>query len=78
VEDNGPGVPPEEIPNLFQKFHQIEDHFTGQVDGAGLGLALSKRLVEAHGGRMGVESEFGKGSTFWFEMPLFTAPEKKA
>lgn len=50
VEDNGPGVPPEEIPNLFQKFHQIEDHFTGQVDGAGLGLALSKRLVEAHGG----------------------------
>jgi len=70
VEDNGPGVPPEEHPKIFQKFYQIEDSFTGQVEGAGLGLALAKRIVEAHGGAIGVDSGLGRGATIYFTLPL--------
>ncbi|HOW27846.1 MAG TPA: ATP-binding protein [Elusimicrobiota bacterium] len=72
VEDNGPGIAPEEHSKIFQKFYQIEDSFTGQVEGAGLGLSLAKRIVEAHSGLIGVESNPGKGSTFFFTLP--TAP----
>jgi PAS domain S-box-containing protein len=68
-EDNGPGIPPEEHPKIFQKFYQIEDSFTGQVEGAGLGLALVKRIVEAHGGTVGVDSAVGRGSTFYITLP---------
>ena len=70
VEDDGPGIPPEERGRIFQKFYQIEDSFTGQVEGAGLGLALVRRIVEAHGGSAGVESELGKGSVFFITLPL--------
>lgn len=64
VQDNGRGIPPEEFEKIFQKFYQIEESFTGQVEGAGLGLALVKRFVEAHGGAVSVESKIGEGSTF--------------
>ncbi len=70
VRDDGPGIPPEEQARIFQKFYQIEDSFTGQVEGAGLGLALVRRIIEAHGGSAGVESEIGKGSAFFFTLPL--------
>jgi len=70
VRDDGPGIPPEETGRIFQKFYQIEDAFTGQVEGAGLGLALVRRIVEAHGGSAGVASEFGKGSAFFFTVPI--------
>ncbi len=70
VRDDGPGIPPEEQGRIFQKFYQIEDSFTGQVEGAGLGLALVRRIVEAHGGTTGVSSEIGKGSSFFFTLPL--------
>lgn len=69
VEDDGPGIPPEELTRIFDKFHQVEDSFTGQVDGAGLGLALSKRIVEAHGGTLAVHSVLGKGSVFTASWP---------
>jgi two-component system phosphate regulon sensor histidine kinase PhoR len=69
VEDNGPGIPAEERQRLFQKFYQIEESFTGQVEGAGLGLALVKHLVEAMGGRVGVKSVLRQGSTFYFTLP---------
>lgn len=69
VEDGGAGIPPEEIPRLFKKFYQIEENFTGQVEGAGLGLALVKRVVEAHGGGVGVSSVLGRGSVFTTRWP---------
>lgn len=69
VEDGGPGVPPEEIPRLFKKFYQIEESFTGQVEGVGLGLALVKRIMEAHGGDVRVTSVLGRGSIFTTRWP---------
>lgn len=69
VTDNGRGIPPEEFEKIFQKFYQIEESFTGQVEGAGLGLALVKRFVEAHGGTVRVESKIGEGSAFTVTFP---------
>lgn len=69
VEDGGAGIPSEEIPRLFKKFYQIEESFTGQVEGAGLGLALVQRIVEAHGGAVGVSSVLGRGSVFTTRWP---------
>lgn len=73
VGDNGPGIPPEEQEKIFQKFYQIEENFTGQVEGAGLGLALVRKIVEAHGGKIWVESRINEGSAF-----IFTVPKGKA
>lgn len=69
VVDTGPGIAPEQIPHLFVPFNRLEADGTG-VEGTGLGLALSRRLVEAMGGAIGVESTPGEGSTFWIELPL--------
>jgi len=70
VTDNGPGIPPEEYPKLFQKFYQVEEHFTGQIEGMGLGLVFVKNVVEAHGGTVGFRSQPGKGSEFFFTLPF--------
>jgi signal transduction histidine kinase len=67
--DNGPGIPPEEQSKIFQKFYQIEAHFTGQVQGMGLGLALVKRVVDEHGGSVSVVSTPGHGATFVIRLP---------
>lgn len=69
VEDSGPGISKNEQEKLFQKFHRIETN-VGKTTGTGLGLYISKLLVEKFGGRIGVKSRPGKGSTFWFELPL--------
>ena len=69
VEDDGVGIPSEELDKIFQKFYQVEESFTGQVEGAGLGLALVKRLVESHGGKVRVESKIGAGSQFTITLP---------
>jgi signal transduction histidine kinase len=68
VADTGPGIAPEDHKRIFDEFQQTETGIE-QREGTGLGLALSKRLVELHGGRIWVESEFGKGSTFIFALP---------
>jgi two-component system sensor histidine kinase/response regulator len=68
IEDNGRGIPPEHQSRIFEKFAQVNGkagHF-----GTGLGLAFCKLAVRAHGGQVGVESALGKGSTFWFSLPL--------
>lgn len=70
VRDNGPGIPSEEHPKLFRQFYQIDDDFTGQVPGFGLGLAFVRNVAEAHGGKAGLESSPGKGSEFYFLIPL--------
>jgi signal transduction histidine kinase len=70
VRDDGMGIPREEQGRIFQKFYQIEESFTGQVEGAGLGLALAKRIITAHGGTLHVTSEMGQGSVFSLTIPL--------
>lgn len=64
----GPGIPPEFHGKIFEKFGQVENR--QRQLGAGLGLAFCKLAVEAHGGRIGVQSEVGHGSTFWFTIPV--------
>lgn len=69
VTDNGIGMTREEQDQIFYEFYQASQNNKGQTDGTGLGLALSKRLVKLHGGNIGVSSEVGIGSTFWFTLP---------
>lgn len=67
VSDTGTGIPPEYLPHIFDKFVQVPGTATG---GAGLGLAISRLIVEAHGGQISVQSEPGRGSTFTFTLPV--------
>lgn len=69
VRDNGPGIPPEHQEKVFDKFWQGAAREQGVKYSSGLGLTFCKMVVEAHGGRIGIESEVGAGSTFWFELP---------
>jgi signal transduction histidine kinase len=60
------GIPKDKIERVFDEFYQVE---TGKHGGAGLGLAITKRLIEEHGGKIWVESQLGKGTTFYFTIP---------
>jgi signal transduction histidine kinase/DNA-binding response OmpR family regulator len=73
VRDHGEGIAAADLPKLFRKFQQIDSGSTRKVGGTGLGLVISKGIVEQHGGHIGVESESGKGSTFWFTLPVADA-----
>jgi len=70
VADTGPGIAPEDQEKIFQEFQQVDSSSTRKKGGTGLGLSIAKRIVEMHGGRIGVESHPGKGSTFWFTLPV--------
>ena len=69
VADTGIGIAPVDMSKLFQEFSQVDSTASRQAQGTGLGLALSKKLVELHGGTIGAESLPGRGSTFWFILP---------
>ena len=70
VEDTGTGIAPEDQDKLFKPFSQVDASPTRKTGGTGLGLSISRNLIEMHGGRIWVESEVGKGSTFYFTLPI--------
>ncbi len=69
VADTGPGVPPEDLPYVFERFWRGEKSRSRAAGGSGLGLAIARQLVEMHGGMTGVESTPGEGAQFWFTLP---------
>jgi PAS domain S-box-containing protein len=77
VADSGIGIREEDIPKLFQAFTQLESVYTKGFEGTGLGLALTRQLVELHGGRIWVKSEFGTGSRFSFTIPITQAARRE-
>jgi two-component system sensor histidine kinase/response regulator len=77
VHDTGIGIAPEHVPLLFEEFRQVHDR-RGEKQGSGLGLSICRRLIEAHGGRIWVESTLGQGSTFTFTLPCAIEPKAVA
>jgi len=74
VKDNGLGIPEEDLPHIFDKFYRVEADDRLEIQGNGLGLAIVKAIVEQHGGKIKVESNFGEGSRFSFSLPLASEP----
>jgi signal transduction histidine kinase len=77
VTDQGPGIPPEKQGMIFEKFRQIDGSHTREHGGTGLGLAISKELTTLLGGRIGLHSETGQGTTFWIVLPVKIVAEAK-
>lgn len=76
IKDTGPGVAPEDIGHLFQKFYRVDNSATRKVGGTGLGLFISRKIVELYNGRIWIESKLGEGSTFFINLPRLS--EQKA
>jgi signal transduction histidine kinase len=74
IKDTGSGLPPEKLTQLFQQFNRLGQE-AGSVEGTGIGLVVTKQLVELMGGKIGVESTVGVGSVFWFELILAESRE---
>jgi signal transduction histidine kinase len=70
VSDTGIGIPPDQLEQVFGEFRQVDAAITREFGGTGLGLSITKKFVQLHGGRIWVESDLGKGSRFFFEIPL--------
>ena len=78
VSDTGPGIAAADQEKIFAEFQQADSSSTRKKGGTGLGLSIAKRIVEMHGGRIWVESSLGKGSTFWFSVPVRVERQKEA
>ncbi|HUI90472.1 MAG TPA: GAF domain-containing protein [Anaerolineales bacterium] len=76
VTDTGPGIEPKDQAKLFQPFSQVDDSLTRRTGGTGLGLSISQQLIQMHGGRIGLNSTVGKGSTFYFTLPIYRGKEE--
>ena len=76
IADTGIGIPQENMDRLFQSFSQVDRSWNRRFGGSGLGLVISQRLVDLMGGHIGVESEEGIGTTFWFNLPMRTSPSE--
>lgn len=68
--DTGYGIPPSEVPHIFDRFYRVRNHGLDEIEGTGLGLAIVKSVIDAHGGQVSVESEPGKGTCFTCTLPL--------
>ena len=77
VSDEGVGIPPEHQDKVFERFYRVDSPLTYSTPGSGLGLSITKGHVEAHGGEVWLESTVGKGSKFYFSLPLEQAEESK-
>lgn len=75
IRDTGHGIPPEDIPHLFQKFYRVDNSATRTIGGTGLGLFICRKIVELYHGRIWVDSTLGQGSTFYINLPRLTAQE---
>lgn len=75
VQDSGIGIPAEDIGHLFQKFYRVDNSSTRTIGGTGLGLFICKKVVELYNGRIWVESDYGKGSTFFINLPRLSAQQ---
>ncbi len=73
IKDTGHGIPPEDVPHLFQKFYRVDNTATRSIGGTGLGLFISRKIIELYGGRIWVESQLSKGSTFYINLPRLSA-----
>jgi two-component system, OmpR family, phosphate regulon sensor histidine kinase PhoR len=78
VVDTGPGIEPRHLARLFERFYRVDGGRSREMGGTGLGLSIVKHLVEAMNGDVGVDSQPGKGSTFWFTLPLANYPQGSA
>jgi two-component system phosphate regulon sensor histidine kinase PhoR len=74
IEDNGIGIPKEDIPRIFERFYRVDKGRSKELGGTGLGLSIVKHLVQAHGGKVWAESQLGRGSTFYFTLPKRSEP----
>jgi signal transduction histidine kinase len=70
VKDSGPGIPPEHLEHLFERFYRIDKSRASETGGTGLGLAICKGVVQAHGGQISVSSKVGLGTTFTVMLPV--------
>ena len=69
VQDDGPGIPPEALDRVFERFYRVDKARSREQGGTGLGLSIVKHIVQSHGGKVWVKSEPGKGATFFFTLP---------